>query len=91
MTDRDRVSEEELTHDIEQMRQSELFEEFERTAESIINDLDEMNPVLDGIEMAEDDEKISLLKAIRTRDHIQIGILVLMMLKAEIVAALGDN
>lgn len=91
MTDRDRVSEEELTHDIEQMRQSELHEEFERAAETIINDLDEMNPVLDGIEMAENEEKIALLKAIRSRDHIQIGILVLMMLKAEIVAALGDN
>jgi pyoverdine/dityrosine biosynthesis protein Dit1 len=90
MTDRDRVSEDELRHDDEQMRLSELYEEYQRAAEDAIGNLEDMDPVIDGIENADDIERMDLLEFIRTRDAHKIGEIVLRMLKAELISAMGD-
>lgn len=90
MTDRDRVSEDELLHDDEQMRLSELHEEHQRAAEEAIGNLEDMDPILDGIENAEDSDRLDLLSAFRTRDTHKIGEIALRMLKAELVAAMMD-
>lgn len=90
MTDKCRVSADELSHDSEQMRLSELHEEHLRAAEEAIGNLEDMDSVLDGIENAEGSERLALLKAIRTRDTHKIGEIVLQMLKAELVAAMRD-
>ena len=86
-----RVSLDELNYDDEQMRLSELHEEHQRTAETMIGNLEDMDPVMDGIENAEDSERLALLAVIRSRDTQKIGEMVLQMLKAELVAALGEE
>ena len=90
MTDLCRVSIDELRHDEEEMTYSELHEEHLRAAEEAIGNLDDMDPVIDGMENAQDAETIELLKAIRIRDTHKIGEVVLRMLKSELVAAMRD-
>lgn len=90
MTDLCRVSIDELRHDEEEMTYSELHEEHLRAAEEAIGNLDDMDPVIDGMENAQDAETIELLKAIRMRDTHKIGEVTLRMLKAELVAAMRD-
>ena len=90
MTDLCRVSIDELRHDEEEMTYSELHEEHLRAAEDAIGNLDDIDPVIDGIENAVDEEIIELKKVIRTRDTHKIGEVVLRMLKSELVAAMRD-
>lgn len=90
MTDHCRVSIDELHHDDEQMRLSELHEEHQRTAETMIGNLDDIDQVIDGIENAEDVDHLALLAVVRSRDTRKIGELVLQMLKAELVLILED-
>lgn len=91
MNDLCRVSIDELRHDEDEMVYSELYEEHQRTAETMIGNLEDMDPVIDGIENAEDSERLALLAVIRSRDTQKIGEMVLRMLKAELVAALGEE
>lgn len=90
MTERCRVSEEELHYDNEQMRLSELYEEHIRAAEYIIESLEDLKSVLDGIEHAENIEQIALLKAIRSHNTQKLGEIVLQILKAELIATMRD-
>lgn len=90
MTDLCRVSIDELRHDEEQMAYSDLHEEHQRAAEREIGNLDDVDPVIDAIENAQDGETNELLKAIRMRDTHKIGEVVLRMLKAELVAEMRD-
>lgn len=90
MTDPCRASIYELRHDEEEMAYSELHEEHQRAAETAIGNLEDMDPVIDGIENAQDTETRELLKAIRMRDTQKVGEIVLRMLKAELVAAMRD-
>jgi hypothetical protein len=91
MSERDRVSEDELSHDADEMRRAEIYEEHQREAEEQIGYLDEIQPFLAGIENAGDTETRALLQAIRIRDINLIGLLVLQLLKAELVALLEDG
>lgn len=91
MTDPCRVSIDELHHDLEEIEWSELHEEYQREAEIMIGNLDEIEPILNGIKHAEeDDDVIELLKSIRSRDIHKIGELILQMLKNELVSKLED-
>lgn len=87
--DRCRVSEEEVAHDIEQMRDSELYSEAEREAERMIGNFDEIADLITALASADDEFLRMLTKKIRNRDPSITGLLPL--LKAEFVKQILEN
>ena len=87
--DRCRVSEEELAHDIEQERDSELYSEAEREAERMIGNFDEIGDLISGLASAEDSVLLNLAKKIRNRDPSITGLLPI--LKAEFIKQILEN
>lgn len=87
--DRCRVSEEELSHDIEQERDSELYYEAGREAERMIGNFDEIGDLISALASADDESLRALTKKIRNRDPSITGLLPL--LKAEFVKQILEN
>lgn len=87
--DRCRVSEEELAHDMEQERDSELYAEAERVAERMIGNFDEIGDLISALANAEDNELLNLAKKIRERDPSVLALL--QFLKVEFVKQILEN
>lgn len=87
--DRCRVSEEELSHDIEQMRDSELYSEAERVAERMIGNFDEIGDLISALAGADDTTLRGLVKAISERHPSIVGLLPI--IKAEFIKQVLEN
>ena len=89
MNDRDRVSEEELAHDIEQTRDSELWAEAARQAERMIGEFDELGDLISALAGADDYALRELAAKIRERNPSITGLLPI--LKDEFIKQILEN
>lgn len=81
--DRCRVSEEELSHALEERHYSQLYAEAERVAERMIGNFDEIGDLISALAGADDATLRGLVKAISERHPSIVGLLPI--LKAEFV------
>lgn len=87
--DRCRVSEEELSHDLEQMRDSELYSEAERLAERMIGNFDDIGDLISALAGADDETLHALVVNIQNRHPSITGLLPI--LQAEFIKQILED